>query len=123
MNTHEVIRKRLLDRAGLSEPPKCAGDMRQLMESEWSPAFERHMRARLVMGALRYGTLEHKRRSGHKWDLLGAVSRKLERYKQTGNTELLVDAANYLLLEFEVGKHPGKHFSATDDKDHCKVMR
>lgn len=124
MNTHDIIRHRLLLRAGLAELPKAKYDFAELEKTEWSPEFERLMRNRLLMGALRYGTLEHKRKVGGKWDLVGAVKKKVELYEKTGNLEYLVDSANYCLLEFECGKHPNRHFHALDNHhDHCQLKR
>ena len=122
LNTHEVLRQRLLLRAGLGPAVKAKYRLEDLENSEWSPSFERLMRNRLIMGALRYGTLAVKKCKSHRWDLVGAVQRKIQSYETTGNTEYLVDAANYCLLEFECGNHPLKHFDALDDQDHCRVV-
>lgn len=126
--THDILRERLLAAAGLSEPRKSkfsVSDLPALEESEWSHEFERLMRNRLLMGALRYGTFAEKRdkaKRGKHWDLLGALRKKAEGYEATGNTEYLVDAANYCLLAFELDPHPSKHFRALDDHtDHCKM--
>jgi hypothetical protein len=122
-HVHDVLRDRLLRRAGLVTPPPARYRLADLEVTEWAPGFERLMRNRLIMGALRYGTLECKRRGGHRWDLLGAIEKKTALYHATGNTEYLVDIANYCLLEFECGTHPLKHFSATDDTaDHCRAV-
>lgn len=111
-------------RAGFHPEPKFKpSDLAKLEQTEWSPLFERLMRNRLLMGAFRYGTMEEKRANATKnrWDLLGAVKLKIEMYEKTGNTEYLVDGANYFLLAFEFDPHPNKHFHALDDHlDHCK---
>lgn len=122
MRCFDHIRNRLLSRAGLLPPVPPKYKFEDLVRTEWSPQFEQLMRNRMLMGALRYGLLAHKRKIGHKWDLVGAIEAKLRSYKETGNTEYLVDIANYCLLEFECGHHPTKHFAALDDhNDHCKV--
>lgn len=65
--------------------------------------------------------MEEKRKKPGHWDLLSALRSKAEGYERTGNTEYLVDAANYCLLAFELDAHPRKHFHALDDHtDHCK---
>lgn len=103
---HQVLHERLLVQKGLTEvtPPKFKPeDLKKLEHSERSSQFERLMRNRLLMGVFRYGTFEQKRRNNSKkpWDLLGAVKSKIESYSRTGNTEYLVDCANYLMLAFE----------------------
>jgi len=123
LSTHEILRQRLLARAGLTEVPKPKYDFKELERTEWSPKFEQLMRNRLLMGALRYGTMEEKRKRVVLWDLIGAIEKKLEHYKETGNLEYMVDIANYCLLEFEFGSHPKRHFAALDNHhDHCKLL-
>lgn len=122
--SHDILRQRLLLRAGLAEKPQPKFSLTSLMETEWSPQFEFLMRNRLIMGAFRYGLLSEKRKKGKKWDLLEPIRKKVEKYEETGNVEYLVDAANYCLLAFECDDHPLKHFKALDDHhDHCKRRR
>lgn len=121
---HDLMRQRLLRRAGLSEVVRPRFSLDALLRSEWSAEFERLMRNRMVMGALRYGPLEHKRKVGKHWDLRTPIRKKLDLYEQTGNTEYLVDIANYCLIAFECDYHPTKHFAALDNHhDHCKRKR
>ena len=127
MTNTEWMRERLLRKAGilLSVASKFKpSDLKKLEKSEWSDEFERLMRNRLLMGAMRYGTFEEKKATMYSkdpWDLLTPVRTKLELYQSTGNSEYLVDAANYLLLAFEFDPHPNKHFQALDDHhDHCR---
>lgn len=123
-HTHDTLRDRLLAKAGLSPLPKAKYRLEDLERTEWSPRFERLMRNRMLMGALRYGPMEHERKVGSKWDLVGAMEKKIALYRQTGNTEYLVDLANYCLLEFELGHHPTKHWAALDNHhDHCRLKK
>jgi hypothetical protein len=87
-----------------------------LRHSEWSDAFEQAMRARLVLGAFRYGRLHAPGKK--QYDRTGGVVAKIEEYNRTGNLESLVDAANGCLLEFEEGCHPRRHFASVDDGKH-----
>lgn len=111
---HRIIRKRLHERAGL---PPCDGrSLDDLRRSEWSPEFERLMRNRLVMGAMRYGLLNDPDKEP--WNRAAGIWKRLNEYRATGNTECLVDIANLALLEFEEGQHPQKHFAAAGDGNH-----
>lgn len=85
-----------------------------LLTSEWSSEFEEKMRNRLVMGAFRYGRISDNVDNNYNW-VDNAILR-LEEYKETGNTENLIDIANYMMVEFMVGKHPKKHFYFKDDE-------
>ena len=46
----------------------------------------------------------------------------IEKYKKTGNTEYLCDAANYLMFEFTWPQVPGAYFKATDSKDSAGIV-
>lgn len=91
-------------------------DSLELRETEWSSEFEELMRARLIVGALRYGLLGSHNKT--QYDRIENAILRLRKYQHTGNTETLVDAANMLLLEYVEGCHPTKHFAASDDGDH-----
>lgn len=113
------IRARLLTRAGLiDQPPQpCPGKtLADLARTEWSHRFERLMRNRLVIGAMRYGLLHAPGKK--RWDRVAGMQKRLRQYQDTGNLEYLVDVANLALLEFEEGQHPNKHFGAAQDGDH-----
>lgn len=118
---HAAIRSRLLTRAGLHDPAPqpCPGrTLDDLARTEWSPQFERLMRNRLVMGALRYGLMHAPGKK--QWDRPAGIRKRLRQYEETGNLEYLVDVANLALLEFEEGTHPLKHFSQAGDGDHSQ---
>ena len=46
---------------------------------------------------------------------------RLERYLDTGNTEWLVDVANFAMMEYMVPKHPKAHFRETGSHEAPKV--
>lgn len=93
--------------------------LEDLERSEWSPRFERLMRNRLIMGALRYGLLNAPGKQT--FDRLGSIIRRAGAYRGSGNDGLLADIANLALLEFEEGVHPRKHLGAEDDGDHVSA--
>lgn len=41
----------------------------------------------------------------------------IKKYEETGNTEYLLDAANYLMFEFMYPQHEGAFFKATDSSE------
>ena len=92
-------------------------DLEVLRKTEWSSDFEQCMRNRLIMGSFRYGRFC----DANKWtyDILAGIEKKLAAYRESGNTEHLVDIANYALLEFHHPSHPEAHFQAEDDHLHC----
>lgn len=118
MKVTDHIRKHLLDTCGCI-PVKKIAPLEELQQTEWSSEFEQLMRNRLIVGAIRYQRFNHPDKPNY--NRIGAIERKLKAYIESGNTELLVDIANYCLLEFVFGSHPKKHFHAQDDVDHCRI--
>lgn len=90
----------------------------ELSETEWSYEFERLMRNRLIMGALRYGRIGLKGKP--KYDRVSSMIKRLNNYQESGNKEFLVDIANLCLLEFIECNHPKQHFNSIDDGEHVK---
>lgn len=116
---HAVLRARLIARAGLDQRSKPKHTLVELEASEWSPKFERLMRNRLIMGALRYGKLGAPGKPNY--DRCKSILKRLMTYRVTGNQELLVDIANLCLVEFVDGKHPMRHWHSVDDGMHVEV--
>lgn len=113
---HNHIRKRLL--TGV-EKPSHLPSIDELQETEWSHEFERFMRNRLIMGALRYGKLAAPGKP--KYDRVDYIKRKVDDYDASGNLECLVDVACLALCEFIEGQHPLRHFKAIGEHNaHCK---
>lgn len=116
MSIHDLLRKRLCDRAGLSERRPLV-TLRELEQSQWCDEFEQLMRNRLIMGALRYGRLGAAGKP--RFDSIASAEKRLKLYRETGNLEHLVDVANLCLVEFVEGTHPLRHFTAADDQHHA----
>lgn len=116
VNDH--IRQHILASLGMVASRRMP-DLDALRETEWCQEFEQLRRNRVLMAAFRYGPLaELKARSG-RFDIMAGLIAKMEVYCRTGNTEALVDAANYLMLEFMTPSHPQAHFRGEDDCCHC----
>ena len=52
-------------------------------------------------------------------DQVEEAGKKIARYLRTGNTENLIDAANYCMVAFMSDSHPTKHFESQDDSPHA----
>ena len=110
----DMIRKRLLIKAGLLEPdpaPYQQLSYEDIRRQECSDKVAEMMDNRLVMGFLRYGPIADSKPLFY--DLKKAYER-LDAYERDGNTEHLIDAMNFCRLEFRRGRHPKKHFHACD---------
>lgn len=117
---HDLIRARLLARVIDGNLGDKRESLEALQASEWSPKFERRMREGLLMGRFRYGAMG--RRDRRNYDRVGSARKRLAEYLETGNLELLVDAANLCMLEFEHGTHPRRHWGPVDDGEHVKIV-
>ena len=111
-----------MKRAGLIEQPKPKPryTLAQLEASEWSAQFERFMRNRLIMGALRYGTLGSPQKK--KYNRILGIQKRLDQYALSGNLENLVDIANLALVEYVEGDQPNRHWDALHG-DHCGIEK
>ncbi len=114
----EWLRQRLLHQVDRTAIGDKAESLVELLQSEWSPEFESLMRKRLLVGRFRYGRMD--RTHSTNYDRIGSALKRLHSYRETGNQEYLVDAANICLLEFEHGDHPNTHFDAADDGEHVE---
>lgn len=93
----------------------------ELKKTEWSEEFERLMRNRLIIGALRYGRIGAANKP--QYDRVNSMIKRLTKYQETGNKEFLVDVANICLLEFVECNHPKQHFHAIDDGEHTEILK
>ena len=50
-------------------------------------------------------------------DALGCLRARLAEYEKTGNTEMLIDCANYCLIEAILPGIPGAHFKVLDPSE------
>lgn len=77
--------------------------------------FVQGMMNRLSVSHWKYGsihtTFPSKRRG------VDNIQQRVNRYLETGNTEWLIDAANYCLIEFMCPSVEGAHFRATDSDE------
>lgn len=84
-----------------------------------SPEFWEMMKNRMVVGFYRHGALD--KREQH--NALRYLEGKLKSYKETGNTEILVDIANCAMLEFSKPEHPNAHFRSEDQGSRVTASR
>jgi hypothetical protein len=110
------IRNHLLVEAGVGTCRKVL-DYDELVRDIWDlPVTQRFlfgMRSRLIMGRFRYGNpldALPKEIVVNEQNAREAISR-IETYLETGNLEVLFDAANFCLIEFLNSRHPEKHLT------------
>ena len=88
--------------------------MNKILEKEYSERFDVLRKAAVEVSFHKYGPAKKNFHEG-RVDAVASLEKKLSAYKLTGNTEYLVDVANYAMFEFMYPIHPLAHFKATDD--------
>ena len=118
-NNKDFLKEAWENLANIQKDNSIVPDLWILLRTEWSYLFESLMRNRLIQGAFRYGLLHSLDKP--QYDRVSSMERRLKLYKETGNTELLVDITNLALMEFEEGIHPNKHFKV-ETGEHCTTL-
>lgn len=89
--------------------------------TEYSDEFDRLRQNRAAVSFYKYGPA--KLNFGEKLvDAMGCVERCINKYKGTGNTEYLCDAANYLMFEYMYPQKEGAYFKATDSSESAGIV-
>lgn len=114
------LRQHILDNCGFNGPV-LPPSLESLKKTEWSTKFERLMRNRMLMGALRYGLLGAKDKPNY--DKITSIRQRLDLYEQGGNAEHLVDIANLCQVEFVDESHPNFHWKSEDDGVHAEEVK
>lgn len=80
--------------------------------TEFSEPFAQGMRDRVAVSYHKYGPISEA--VAHGANFVKALETRLQKYRETGNTEWLMDVANYAMFEFMYPAHRLAHFRATD---------
>lgn len=80
--------------------------------TDYSEAFDRERKCRVEVSYYKYGSARDNFGSG-RVDALATAERCIDAFKKDGNTEHLVDAANYLMFRW-MYPMPGESFRPTD---------
>ena len=117
---HDILRTRLLHKAGIFEPVEPAPSLDEIAKIQSCPDFEEYCKNRMIMGYFRYGSLTSQIGKA-KYDNIGAINRRLALYNKDHNREHLVDIANLAMVEFAT--HPNYPFKSVDDGEHAAVRK
>ena len=83
------------------------------IKEEYSDQFDLLRKNRVKTSFYKYGSA--KINFGEKLvETIPTAEQCIEKYKQTGNTEYLCDAANYLMFEYMYPQKAGAYFKATE---------
>lgn len=87
--------------------------MNDPLSTEFSEQFVRGMKSRMLVSYHKYGPIASA--YPHKINALHSLEQRLRKYKETKNTEYLIDAANFAMIEFMLPALDGAYFAGTDD--------
>lgn len=88
-------------------------DVTKVLETEFSEPFVQGMKDRMVVSFYKYGPLASA--YPHKVSAVSSLTDRLRKYAETKNTEYLIDAANFAMIEFMHPSVEGTFFAGTDD--------
>ena len=89
--------------------------MNDILKREYSEQFDKERKYRVEVSYHKYGPAR-KNFGGGRVDAIKTAELCLETFKKDGNTEHLIDAANYLMFRF-MYPYPGESFRPTDSKE------
>lgn len=89
--------------------------MNDILKTEYSEEFDKLRKNRVIVSFFKYGAVRDNYGAG-RVDAIGSLELCLEKFKKTGNTEYLVDVANYAMFRY-MYPMPNEFFRATRSKD------
>lgn len=91
------------------------------LSSEYSTRFDELRKNRVETSYFKYGSAKKNFSTGNV-NALESMKLCVDKYMETGNTEFLCDAANYLMFEFMYPQHEKAHFRATNSSDSAGIV-
>lgn len=86
-----------------------------ILDREYSSEFDKLRKNRVEVSFYKYGSARDNFGSG-RVDAIGSLELCLDKFKKTGNTEYLLDVANYAMFRY-MYPLPGEFFKATDNNE------
>lgn len=93
-----------------------------ILQTEYSNKFDELRKDRMIVSFYKYGSVKVNYEQ-KLIDSIKSLEKRLQMYKESGNTEFLCDIANFAMIEFMYPQHPLAHFKVLDDgKSHIIGM-
>lgn len=91
------------------------------MKQEYSEEFDRLRKNRVETSYYKYGPAKKNFANGNV-QAIPTMELCIRKYRETGNREYLLDAANYLMFEYMYPQHPKAHFRATSSEESAGIV-
>jgi hypothetical protein len=96
-------------------------DINKILETEYSSRFDDIRKNMMVVSYYKYGALKDNYGTYKCMDALGNIEKRIQKYKETGNTEFLADVANFAMIEFLNPSVSGAKYTPTDNGA-CEIV-
>lgn len=90
-------------------------DFDAILKTEYSNKFDEIRKKQMIMSFYKYGALKDNYQRFKCMKALKDVQLRIQKYEETGNTEFLADAANFLMIEFMYPSIEGAKYTPTDN--------
>lgn len=94
----------------------------KILSTEYSTQFDGIRKNMMVVSYYKYGDMATNYKKGKTIDCISSLEKRLQKYKETGNTEFLADIANFAMIEFMYPQHEKAHYKPTDSNESCGVV-
>lgn len=84
-----------------------------ILKTEYSESFDSHRKKAMINSYYKYGPALLNYHSYKCMNAIENIRKRLQKYEETGNTEFLVDVANFAMLEFMYPSIEGAKFVST----------
>jgi DNA/RNA-binding domain of Phe-tRNA-synthetase-like protein len=91
-------------------------ELKDVLQTEFSEEFIDKMKNRMITSYYKYGKVADNY-GKQKRDAIKNLEKRIRKYQETGNTEWLIDAANFTMIEFMYPQHENAHFKATNSEE------
>lgn len=91
-----------------------------ILKTEYSEAFDEKRKLLVVQSYYKYGKASRNFLTGNV-DAIGSLEKCLDKFKETGNTEYLLDVANYAMFRY-MFPQKGEYFKDTDSNESAGIV-
>ena len=92
----------------------------EILSTEYSFVFDEKRKDMMCQSFYKYGKASKNYKSGN-IDAIGCIEKRLEKFKETKNTEYLLDLANYAMLRY-MFPQDGEHFRQTRSEETAGIV-
>lgn len=86
----------------------------EILKTEYSERFDELRKNAMEVSYYKYGPVKDNYSKYKCMDCIGNLKKRIQAYEETGNTEFLVDVANFAMIEFMYPSIAGAKYTPTD---------